>query len=143
MSETVDIKINLSSEYWDYRYPSVRVYVNDTLLFDNTVSEPTEISWSGNLEETEHNIIIEMYDKQDSDTVTDSDGNIIKDVILNIDEISIDDIDLDRLLWTKSTYRPVNKNAPDKLDECVNLGWNGRWELSFTSPVYLWFLENL
>lgn len=143
MSEPADIKINLSSEYWDCKYPSARVYINDTLLFDNTVSEPIEIvSEECQLNET-NSIVIELYNKNDGDTVTDNNGNIIKDVILNIDEISIDDIDLGRLLWTKSTYWPVNKDAPERLEECVNLGWNGRWELSFTSPVYLWFLENL
>lgn len=155
MSETVDIKINLSSEHWDDRYPGARVYINQELIHEGLIAEPTELSWSGELEEGEQVIVVEMYDKRNGDTVQDDNGNIIKDVILNIDNISFDDVDLARsttnfdfdldyvVLQMVSTYYPKSEYAPEVLDRCVNLGWNGRWELKFSSPTYLWLLENL
>lgn len=143
MSETVDIKINLSSTNWGDRYPGARVYINETLIHEGLIEDPTEMSWSGDLADGDHKIVIEMYGKIPGDTVLDDHDNILKDVLLNIDNISIEDIDLDQLVSTNSVYYPVNDHAPESLNECVNLGWNGRWELNFSSPVYLWFLENL
>ena len=143
MSETVDVKINLSSEHWDDRYPGARVYINQELIHEGLIAEPTELSWSGELEEGEQVIVVEMYDKRDGDTVFDENENIIKDVILNIDNISFGDVDLNELVQMGSMYYPKSKYAPEVLDQCVNLGWNGRWELKFSSPTYLWLLENL
>jgi hypothetical protein len=143
MNEEVEVKINLSSIFWEERYPGARVYINDNLIFDDLVINSKEIFWQSALEEGDHKIVIEMHNKKEGDTVLDSEDNILKDVILNIDNISIDDIDLDQLLHTNSTYYPQSEYAPGIVKECVNLGWNGRWELAFSSPVYLWFLENL
>ena len=143
MSESVEIKINLSANTWEDRYPGARMYINKELIFDGLISQPEEISWNGELLEDNHSIVIEMYNKQDGDTVLDDNGNILKDVILNIDNISIDDIELEQLLHTNSVYYPQSEYAPGIVKECVNLGWNGRWELKFSVPTYLWFLENL
>jgi hypothetical protein len=82
-----------------------------------------------------------MYNKKQGDTIV-VDDKIIHDVLLNIDSILIDDIELDRLIWTKSVYYPEDKYAPKLVENCVNLGWNGQWVLEFSSPVYLWLLEN-
>jgi len=139
MTETVEIKINLSSDYWDDRYPGARVYINNHLIFDGLISQPEEINWHGELAEGEQDIVIEMYNKQDGDTVLDENNNILKDVVLNIDNIEIDEIELEQLLWINSEYT----SDVGKINECVNLGWNGFWKLSFSVPTYLWFLENL
>ena len=143
MTETVDIKIDLSADYWDERYPGARVYIDSQLIFNDIIIDATQVTWSGELAEGDHKIIVEMYDKKWGDTVTDENNNIVKDVILNIDNISIDTIDLGILLWTKSTYYPVDGIPRKSLDNCVNLGWNGKWEIGFESPVYMWLLENI
>ena len=143
MSDQVDLRIGLSATSWEYRYPEAKVYIDDILIFDNQVTDKQDIEWSGELVEGSHKLIIELHNKLDSDTVTDDDGNIINDVLLNIDEVEIDNIELEYLKYSCGIYYPNNPNAPDKLDHCVNLGWNGKWELEFTAPTYLWFLENL
>ena len=143
MSETVEIKVNLSSKTWGDRAPGTRVYVNDMLIFDQLIVDPVEVNWTGELDDGNHSIVVEMYNKKQGDTETDSDGNILNDVLLNIDNIAIDNIDLDQLLWSKSIYYPADEYASATIEQCVNLGWNGLWKLEFSSPVYLWFLENL
>jgi hypothetical protein len=143
MSETVKIKINLSSVNWEDKFPGARVFINDQVVLEKLITEPTEIEWTGVVEFKQNKITIEMYNKVDSYTVQDENNQIVKDVLLNIENISIEDIDLDRILHTNSTYYPQHEFAPGVIKECVNLGWNGRWEIEFTTPVYLWFLENL
>jgi len=143
MTESVEIKIDLSSDHWDERYPGAKVYIDQEVIFDELIVDATQIVWNGELHDGDHKIIIEVYDKKSGDTVTDADGNIVKDVLVNVDNISIDDIDLDILMWSKSTYYPTDKDSPESVTNCTNLGWNGQWELTFSSPLYLWFLENL
>ncbi len=144
MTEQVAIDIELSSTNWNERYPGARVYINHTLIFENLIAEPTKVSWQGTTQDR-NKITVEMYNKKPGDTVTNKNGAIVKDVTLNINSITLDDIELDNLLWTNSIYYPNTDEtgAPESMKECVNLGWNGRWELEFDSPVYLWLLENL
>lgn len=144
MTEEITVDIELSSTYWNDRYPGARVYINHTLIFENLIVEPTKVSWQGTAQD--HNkITVEMYNKNPGDTVLDNEGNIVNDVMLNINGVAIDEIELDNLLWTHSVYYPVadQSGAPESLKECVNLGWNGRWEFQFDSPIYLWLIENL
>jgi hypothetical protein len=87
--------------------------------------------------------------------VIDSDGNIIQDLLLNIDTIEIDQIELGPLKWSLSEYYPEyperyksdvfrkGETLPESVNNCVNLGWNGTWKLPFTSPFYIWLLENI
>ena len=144
MTEQVAIDIELSSTHWGNRCPGARVYINHTLIFENLIAEPTKISWQGTTQER-NKITVEMYNKNPGDTETDDSGAIVNDVVLNINCVAIDEIELDNLLWTNSIYYPNagEDGAPESMKECVNLGWNGRWELEFDSPIYLWLLENL
>ena len=68
-------------------------------------------------------------------------------MLLNIDDITIDDISLCNLLWTAEyildNNQTYNSQEIDHLDGCVNLGWNGTYVLKFTSPFYIWLLEKL
>jgi len=68
-------------------------------------------------------------------------------MLLNIDDITIDDISLGNLLWSAEYIldepQEYNGKIIDHLDHCVNLGWNGAYTLKFTSPFYVWLLEKL
>lgn len=142
MSETVEIVIDLSPTHWEDRFPGARVYINNILIFGSLIAKPVTVSWTGELDDGENTISIEMYNKKDGDTVLDGD-TIVNDVLLNIDSISLDGIELDSLLWSKSRYIPTETDAPTEVTDCVNLGWNGVWQLTFDSPIYIWLLENL
>lgn len=143
--ETVNISITLSSDYWN-NPPKVKVYIDDTEIFNDSISDRKIISWDGLLAEGKHKLTIEMYDKNKYQTVVEGD-KIIKDQILNIDEIGFDDIDIGHLKHALSNYYPnknvYNHDVPSQITNCVNLGYNGRWELEFTTPIYMWLLENI
>jgi hypothetical protein len=93
------------------------------------------------LEEQEHCLEIRLENKTNSDTIARGD-EIVKDMLLNIDSIEIDEIDLGEVKWNKSEFVADDPNRPT-LKNCVNLGWNGSYQLKFTSPFYLWLLENM
>ena len=141
MIDTAELKINLSSMNWDNRYPGARVSINDVVIFEELVSDPVEINWEGDIKDS-NTLTIEMYNKKDGDTVIEN-NSIVNDVVLNIDNIEIDDVETGTMLHVYSVYRPNGNDTPDVVTECVNLGWNGKWSIDFTSPTYIWFLENL
>lgn len=142
-TEKVEIEISLSSSFWD-KAPKAKVYVDDNLIFDSVVDQPIKVKFNGDLTEDRHKLIIELYDKDKYQTVV-KDDQIIKDQLLNIDAILFDEIDIQFLKHTLSKYFPVqhSNEIPKEVTNCVNLGYNGRWELEFTTPVYIWLLENI
>ena len=56
--------------------------------------------------------------------------------------MEIDEVDLGMLIYSKSVFTGDDPDRP-VLDNCINLGWNGTWMLSFESPFYIWLLENI
>jgi len=148
--ENIHFKIGLSGTYWGKK-PQYEILINDKKIVDGTIKNPQGVTeffeFSADLEEDKtHNLQIRLLNKTDHDVVKDRDDkdnfNIVKDMLLNIDGICIDDIDIAHLIWTESKFvgddpqRPILKN-------CINLGWNGTYELEFSSPFYLWLLEKM
>jgi len=104
------------------------------------------VAFEHTVDEGPHTLKIRLENKTISDTVIEN-GEVVKDMLLNIDDITIDEISLGNLLWSaeyildeKQTYKG---QEIDHLDGCVNLGWNGTYTLKFTSPFYIWLLEKL
>jgi hypothetical protein len=98
-------------------------------------------------ENTDNKLVVKLHNKSNTDVLVE-DGQIVKDTLLNIKSVEIDEIDLGSMIWTHSTYKPdhpqkFNGEIVTELKNCVNLGWNGSYVLSFTSPFYIWLLENI
>jgi hypothetical protein len=152
--ESLNFKIGLSGTS-SYKKPQVVIKVNDVEYFNGFLSADKDVTeyieFSAEIVEGSHELQIMFCNKEDSDTVKDDNGTIIDDFLLNIDSIEIDEIDLGILKWSISNYRPiyspsfidVNQRKITDVKNCVNLGWNGTWSLPFTSPFYVWLLENI
>lgn len=156
MSESVEklaFKLGLSGTYHDRR-PEYTVLIDGAVVAEGAVTAATDevfyVEFSADLaEEADHVLSVRLTNKQSTDVVESEDKTaIVKDMLLNINSVEIDDIDIGSLKWTHSIYRP---DAPQKFNDvtitelvnCVNLGWNGSWEFAFKSPFYIWLLENL
>jgi hypothetical protein len=142
--ETLKFKIGLSGTYWD-RKPQYTVLIDDVQVAEGTAdSEVSYIEFSHELEdERPHAIKIRLENKTNRDVVQSDDKSVIvKDMLLNIESISIDDVDLGQLKWDKSKFVGDDPARPE-IAKCVNLGWNGTYTLEFSCPFYLWLLENM
>ena len=143
--ELLSIRIGLSGTFWD-KQPKYSVLVNDKLIVTGVI-ESSDINYVDfNVEVTEdslHKLKIRLENKEDSDTIENDDkSSIIKDMLLNIESIEIDDINLGLLMWEASEFTPDDPTRPT-LQKCVNLGWNGTYSLEFKSPFYMWLLEKI
>jgi len=140
--ETLSFRIGLSGTYWNKK-PQYTVLFNGSKQAEGKCDESLSyVEFSVDVvEEQEHILEIRLENKTDSDTVI-QDNEIAKDMLLNIDSIEIDEIELGEIKWNLSKFVADNPNR-ETLDRCVNLGWNGSYQLKFTSPFYLWLLENM
>ena len=144
-SEKLHIKIGLSGTYWDKK-PNYTVEVNDIVFFNKDVDTSSDevfyLEFDVESDAVNNSLAIRLTNKTDSDTIQSEDKTaILKDMLLNIVSIEIDEIDLGHLTYSLSEYtvdatKEVHTN-------CVNLGWNGKWSLTWTNPFYIWLLESI
>lgn len=155
--ETLHFKIGLSSTLLEKK-PQFAIFINDTKFIDNCLTvggnQIEYFEFDAEINEGHCDLIIEFKNKTTADTII-KDGIIVEDLLLNIESIEIDEINLGFLLWTASNYHPIypdsyknnmlaeGKSLQESVQNCVNLGWNGRWILPFNSPFYMWLLENI
>jgi hypothetical protein len=144
--EKLQFVVSLSDSSWQKK-PQFSIWLDDRVVVQSEISViPHEIKFERTLAEGQHELKIRLENKVKDDTVIEN-GQIIKDMLLNIDDITIDDISLGNLLWSAEYILDENQTYKgqqiDHLDGCVNLGWNGTYVLKFTSPFYIWLLENL
>ena len=144
--ETLSFDISLSGTYWDKK-PQYSVWLDDHVVTQSEVSNAVHnVKFQRNVSEGPHTLKIRLENKTNADTVI-KDGEVVNDLILNIDDIIIDDISLGNLLWSAEYILDKKQQYKgqeiEHLDGCVNLGWNGTYVLKFTSPFYVWLLEKL
>ena len=145
-TEKLEFSVSLSGTYWDKK-PEYAVLLDDIEMSHGVVDVESgtvfNIEFSADLEEdAEHTLSIVLLNKADSDTVENSDKTgIEKDMLLNIEDVEIDGISIGAMRWSHSEY--VVPHLPETIKNCVNLGWNGSWNIKFTSPFYIWLLENM
>ena len=148
-SEKLHFKINLAGTYWEKR-PVYSILVNDKIIETREIEAASgeEFCTEFDVEITEGpaTLKIRLENKQDSDVVKDdpnkADFTIVKDLLLHIKSVEIDEIELGNLIYTKTEFVGDDPGRP-VLDKCIDLGWNGTWTLPFESPFYIWLLENI
>ena len=136
----------------------VKIMLDNNIIYDNPhVAEINHISHDIDDQDAEHELIIELYGKLPQHTEIDSAGNIVKDALITVENFKIDDIDISSILtcYPNKLYSDVpthiiqychdfNGTQPATIDRFHgSLGCNGTVRLKFTTPVYLWLLENM
>lgn len=151
--EKLKIKVGISGTYWGDKTPEYRVSIDGNPYVTGYLSVPSgeeqTIEFDTELGDGEHSLEISFLNKDSStDVVKDESNNVIKDILLNVENIEIDDIDIGHLKYSKSYYALDKKQLykgeiVTQIDNCVNLGFNGTYVMKFNSPFYLWLLENM
>jgi hypothetical protein len=146
MSNT--IKLKFSIEPTDSSCPlSFEVFWNGVTqahCFHIRETEHVEIELDDTLE-AEHNLEIVMSGKTQDHTKLDEQGNIVKDALLKISNVIIDDMDISQLLQQLSIYTH-DFNGTKTLTQAPFYGYmgcNGTVSFKFSTPYYLWLLEHM
>lgn len=145
-TEKIHISIGISSTYWGKK-PQYAISIDDIELLNTKYAEKSDVivyhNFTVDLETNKpHTLSISLLNKTDRDTIENDDKTaILKDMLLNIESIEIEDIELGMLKWSHSKFVPIDSHRPT-LTKCTNLGWNGHFQIEFSCPFYIWLLEN-
>ena len=157
-TEKLKFKLELYATMWD-RPPNAEIIVSGKSCFKGdiigTEEKPDLIEFEAELEEGKDcSLVIKRTNKGKNQTVVNEKGDILKDQLLHTKSIEIDDIDIGGLIY-EGVYRPKypepwatqQKNAGVELQESfknvTKMGHDGEWKFTFSSPFYMWLLENL
>ena len=125
----------------------IQVWIDDVCVHQHShVTETYHVRHEINDdEEKSHQLKIVLTGKTAEHTQLDDDGNITKDAMLSIRDMTFDGINIDKLVHTLATYQhDFNGTQSQCLDEFFgHMGCNGSVTLEFTTPSYLWLLEHM
>jgi len=157
-TEKLKFKLELFATMWN-KPPHVEIMINEKTYFHGDVTtdedQPLLIEFEHECEEGKsYELVIKRSGKGKNETVTDQDGVILKDQLVHIKSIEIDEIDIGGLVY-EGVYTPdypepwatqqahLGVKLPESLKNVTKMGHNGTWSFKFESPFYMWLLENL
>ena len=157
-TEKLKFKLELYATMWD-KPPHAEIMLGDKSYFagdiTGTEDKPDVIEFEHELKEGDsYELIINRSGKGKNQTVVNEKGDLIKDQLLHIKDIEIDEINIGALVY-EGVYTPTypepwatqQREAGVELQESfknvTSMGHDGTWRFKFESPFYMWLLENL
>jgi hypothetical protein len=141
------VKISFDIETSDAECPlGVEIWLDDTvLLTNNHVQEKIAFNYNIRDDDDEHKLRVVLSGKTADHTRVDEAGNIVKDATLQISNVVIDDLDVNQLFLEKCVYTHDFNGTQSEIQDTFHgiAGCNGTISFEFTTPIYLWLLENM
>ena len=143
----MNLKIKLRANFTKTKQPSVKISVNDLILCDEVITQ-VEKEYFFKFEPKENNILsIEHYNKENSATVVDQNGNIVEDLSIELISIEFDDIKiLETVLYNMpfcikwpdnlvEDYKSKSETPPEYITNNLYFGFNGTYKFDFSNNI--------
>ena len=157
-TEKLKFKLELFATMWD-KPPHAEILIDGKSYYNSEITstedKPTLIEFEAEVDEDKKvDLIINRSNKGVNQTVVNEKGDILKDQLLHIKRIEIDEIDLGSLVFT-GLYTPKypepwatqmaesGKELRESFTNVTQMGHDGEWKFTFSTPFYMWLLENL
>ena len=117
----------------------LRVLLDQVTIFENAhVTETVQLQHQMSDADGEHELTFELFGKLPEYTKITETGEIVSDSLLELSNISMEDISLE--IYSHDFY-----GSQTAINDQFygTMGCNGTVTLKFTTPVYLWLLENM
>jgi hypothetical protein len=123
----------------------LEVWLDDQQLFDTDHVSGQQLEWAINEDEADHELRFIMKNKTTEHTQVDEHGKIIQDARITIQNLCFDEIKLGQLVIDLTEYtHDFNGTGATIIDKFYGeMGCNGTVSLKFTTPMYIWLLENM
>jgi hypothetical protein len=121
-------------------------WIDNTIMFDiNSVQKSTEVLIPIPDDDAEHVLKLILKGKCVDHTTVDSAGKILSDSMLTISDLAFDGIELKQIVYDKATYTHDFNGSGNSVEDRFygTMGCNGTVSLKFSTPIYLWLLENM
>ena len=144
-----EIKLHVTP-VWHKEPPICAIQFSKDVFFKEEITESKVYSYEEYLTDGNYDITIEFLNKKNTDTVNG------KDKAVKIDKIVFNNIESEKFVW-QGVYQPrypepwlsqqkiAGKAPMSKLTSQKYLGWNGKWKLTYSAPIFSWIhkIENL
>jgi hypothetical protein len=96
-------------------------------------------------EESDHVLEIVMQGKNAEHTKVSPSGEILDDILVTVKDVKIDGIELGHVFLEHSIYSHNFNGTKESIEELFagTMGCNGIVKFCFSTPAYIWLLENL
>jgi hypothetical protein len=113
----------------------MEIWLDDQQIFDTAHVDST----------VDHELRFVMKNKTIDQTQVNETGTILKDACLTISNVAFEDIDLGHMFTEQTEYiHDFNGTQAEITGKFYGeMGCNGTVSLKFTTPIYLWLLENM
>lgn len=145
MSETIKFSCKLANTNPAAKL-GCKIQLNSVTQFETDhVTDATDIAFEISDTEPSVEITISMFGKTPEHTKIDADGNIVSDALLEFTDIEIDEIAVGKLVFNTCQYsHDFNGTGSPTVQKFYgSMGCNGLVSFGFTTPFYLWLLENM
>lgn len=123
----------------------LEIYLDNRVLFDcaHITHETLPLTFDLAEDEADHELRFVMKGKTADHTTVDADGNIEKDAVLTIGDLTFEEIALDQIVTDRSVYTHDFNGSQQQIQDKFYgvMGCNGTVSIKFSTPVYLWLLE--
>lgn len=118
---------------------------NQQILNQEHVQESVKFEHKLSDDEGQHELRFVMKNKTADHTIIDATGNIEKDACLIISDVNFNEIPLGQILIDRAVYTHDFNGSQDQIEDQFfgTMGCNGTVSLKFSTPIYLWLLENM
>jgi len=125
----------------------IEVWINDQCVFDqNHLSQPMLIQQDlpPDDQTAEHTLRFVLKNKTVAHTEL-INNQIVKDAVIHIGAVTFDEIDLGQIVNEHAVYQHDFNGHGQPTQEAFfgTMGCNGTVSLKFSTPIYLWILENM
>jgi hypothetical protein len=145
MTNTISISFELNTSN-DQAELGFEAWVDDEKFVDiNHVQGRQLIKIDMSDTDGEHTLKLILKNKTAAHTKIDEQGNIMSDATLAISDLAFDEIKLGHMTTKLATYSHDFNGTKEPAQEQFygEIGCNGTVSLGFTTPIYLWLLENM
>jgi len=125
---------------------NLQILLDDVVMFNKIITAEETVSFDFAQDETNHILRFLISGKDNSHIVRDEQDNVLDSTELSITNISFNDTDITDIITVspliyKHNYNGNGENVIGKFYGIA--GCNGEITLNFTTPIYLWLLENM
>lgn len=144
-ADQITLKCTLTST--DFSVPlGIRIVLDDAVIYENShVSAEEHIEHKLSDADAEHELSFELFGKLTEHTKINEAGEIIKDALLSVTSLELDEIDIFQVMQDVAVYHHDfnGTQSPTEAKFHGDMGCNGTVKFKFNTPVYLWLLENM
>lgn len=121
------------------------VKMNAAVVAEYQSPDPATVVFEVDEVDGDHVLEFVLSGKTPDQTQVDADGTIVSDNVITISNLSVDDIEINQLVYTHAEYcHDFNgTQAPIQDQFYGTMGCNGTVSIKFTCPFYIWLLEHM